>query len=93
MYIQSTLKIWLIWRNRKAIIEHLTSIIINTLILISNSKYTEDQNTDKESLISYSILGQLKWKLYYSETTTLIEHRVFEDWPCQERGEAEKVRK
>ena len=57
------------------------SFIINTLILVSNSKYTEDQNTYKESLISYSILRQLKWKLYYSKTATLIEHRVFEDWP------------
>jgi hypothetical protein len=44
------------------------SFIINTLILVSNSKYTEDQNTNKKSLISYSILvrkgaKQRKWKV------------------------------
>jgi len=52
------------------------SFIINTLILVSNSKYIEDQNTNKESLISYFIIRHLKWKLYYFDTATLIEHRV-----------------
>ena len=32
--------------------------IINTLILVSNSKYIEDQNTNKESLIFYSIIRE-----------------------------------